>query len=141
PGHFIVRHEPKDGKPQLIDVFAGKLMSRAEAEKKVLQITERDATDKDFEAATKKEIVVRMLQNLINVAKSERDGDGMLRYLDGVVAIDPKSHEDRWARANFRSFAGQRLGAIEDCDHLLKNAPAEVHERVRDLRRRLASEK
>jgi regulator of sirC expression with transglutaminase-like and TPR domain len=34
PGHFVVRHEPPGGPPQIIDVFDGKLMSRAEAEKK-----------------------------------------------------------------------------------------------------------
>ena len=138
PGHFVVRHEPKGGPMQIVDVFDGKLMSRADAEKKIKQNFDRDATDKDFEAVTKKAIVVRMLHNLINVAKAERDGDGMLRYLDGVIAIDPDAHEDRWARANFRFFAGQRSGSLADCEFLLKNAPAELDlDQVRELQRRV----
>ena len=135
PGHFVVRHEPAGAKPQLIDVFDGKLLSRAEAEAKVKKVTGRAPEDADFEPVTKKAIAVRMLHNLINVAKSERDGDSMLRYLDGVLALDPEAHEDRWMRAHFRYQAGQRTGAREDCDILLKHAPAGLDlERVRELR-------
>jgi serine protease Do len=138
PGHFVVRHEPADGPAQIVDVYDGKLMSREQAEKKVKQITGRDATDKDFEPVTKKAIVVRMLHNLINVAASEKDGDAMLRYLDGILAIDPAAHEERWARAKLRAFAEQRAGSLEDCELLLKHAPAEVDlDNVRELRRRL----
>src|SRR5205085_3981371 len=36
PGHFVVRHLPAKGEPQLIDVFdGGKPLSRQDAEKKV----------------------------------------------------------------------------------------------------------
>lgn len=140
PGHFVVRHEPKDGKPQLVDVFAGKAMTRAEAEQKVKDITGRDAEDKDFEATSRKAIVVRMLHNLIKVAETEKDAPSMLRYLDGILAVDPKSHDERWIRAVFRYQLGQRAGSLEDCEHLLKAAPPGVDlERVRELKRVLES--
>lgn len=136
PGHFVVRHEPVGGPEQIIDVFDGKLVSRAEAEKKVKQRTKRAATPMDFEAATKKTIVIRMLHNLINVAESEKDRDALLRYLDAIVAIDPDAHEERWARAFFRYQAGVRAGSLEDCEYLLKHLPADVDlDRVRELRR------
>src|SRR5207244_3181488 len=45
PGHFVVRHEPKGGTPQIIDVFDGKLMSREDAEQKVKNITGREPMD------------------------------------------------------------------------------------------------
>ena len=87
---------------------------------------------------TKKAIIVRMLHNLINVAESEKDGPAMLRYLDGILAVEPSSHEERWARAVFRMQAGQRTGSLQDCEYLLKNAPPEVDlERVEELRRLL----
>src|SRR5690606_2448324 len=36
PGHFVVRHVPAEGEPQLIDVFeGGQPLSREDAEKKV----------------------------------------------------------------------------------------------------------
>ncbi len=136
PGHFVVRHEPKGEPPQIIDVFAGKLMSREEAEAKVKKITGRAAQESDFEPVTKKAIAVRMLHNLLNVAKSERDGDAMLRYLDGIVALEPDAFDERWGRAVMRFQAGQRAGSREDCEYLLKQAPADLDlERVRELRR------
>src|SRR5437879_5597774 len=102
PGHFVVRHEPKGEAPQIIDVFEGKLMSREEAEAKIKKITGEAPREKDFEPVTKKAIAVRMLHNLLNVAKSERDGDAMLRYLDGIVALEPDGHDERWGRAIMR---------------------------------------
>ena len=136
PGHFVVRHEPAGGPVQIIDVFDGKLMARTEAEKKVKQITGRAAQDKDFEAVTKKAIIVRMLHNLINLAESEKDAAAILRYLDAIVAVDPDAHEERWARAVFRFQSGQRAGSAADCEILLRAEPPGVDlDRVRELRR------
>ena len=59
----------------------------------------------------------------------------MLRYLDGILAVDPDAHEERWIRAVFRYQLGQRAGSLEDCEHLLKAAPESVDlGRVRELR-------
>ncbi len=136
PGHFMVRHETKGSELQLIDVFEGKLISRAEAEAKVKKVTGRAPTDADFAPAKKKTILVRMLHNLINVAESEKDVPTMLRYLDGIVAINADAHEERWARAVFRFQTGQRVGSLEDTEYLLKHAPADIDlDRVRELRR------
>src|SRR5205807_3649223 len=42
PGHFVVRHIPEKKEPQLIDVYeGGQPLSREEAEKRVLAITDR----------------------------------------------------------------------------------------------------
>jgi hypothetical protein len=79
-----------------------------------------------------------MLHKLINVAEAEKDRDAMLRYLDGIVAVEPNAHEERWARAVFRFQAGLRAGSLDDCEWLLKHAPAEVDlERVGELKRLL----
>jgi serine protease Do len=142
PGHFVVRHEPKGETPQIIDVFEGKMMSREEAEEKVKKIAGRVAQDSDFEPVTKKAIAVRMLHNLLNVAKSERDGDSMLRYLDGIVALEPDAYDKRWGRALMRFQAGQHAGSLADCEYLLKQAPPDLDlERVRELRGILQKEK
>jgi serine protease Do len=138
PGHFVVRHEPPGGPRQIIDVFDGKLMSREEAEKKVKQITGQAAKESDFEPVTKKAIIVRMLHNLINVARSEKGGDSMLCYLDGILVIDRDAHQERWLRTIFRYQAGLRSVALPDRELLLKHAPPEVDlDVVRDLRRLL----
>jgi regulator of sirC expression with transglutaminase-like and TPR domain len=140
PGHFMVRHEPAKGADQLIDVYeGGKLVDRAEAGKIVQKITGQPPEDKHLESASKKAIVVRMLHNLVNLAQSERDRDGVLRYLDAILGVDPQAHEERWARAVFRFQAGQREGSLADVDRLLRDRPEGVDlERVRELKRLLA---
>src|SRR5262249_24761833 len=41
PGHFVVRHVPKKGEPQLIDVYeGGKPLSRTDAVKKIEEFTD-----------------------------------------------------------------------------------------------------
>lgn len=139
PGHFVVRHEPGKGPGQLIDVYeGGKELSDKEAQERVLNITGQPLEKKSLAAVTKKAIALRMLHNLLNVAQREKDRDGMLRYLDGIVTLSPDAHEERWARAVFRFQAGLREGALADCDLLLKNAPADADlERVRELRKLL----
>jgi len=136
PGHFMVRHDPTKGDGQIVDVFAGKAISRQEADEKVRKVAGRAATDDDYKPVAKKAIAIRMLHNLINVAESEKDRESMLRYLDGIVAIDANAHEERWARAVFRFQSKLRAGSLEDCEYLIQHAPPEVDlERVRELRR------
>lgn len=139
PGHFVVRHEGEKGPGQLIDVYdGGKILSREEAGTIVQKITGQPLEDRHLEAASKKAIVVRMLHNLMNLAQSDRDRDGVLRYLDAILGVEPGAHEERWARAVFRFQAGEREGSLEDVERLLRDRPEEVDlNRVRELKRLL----
>ncbi len=66
----------------------------------------------------------------------------MLRYLDSLVTIDAKAHEERYARAVLRSQTGQREDALRDCEYLLENAGENdvdldaVHELKRQLQKK-----
>jgi regulator of sirC expression with transglutaminase-like and TPR domain len=139
PGHFVVKHVPAKGEPQLIDVFEGGVpLSRADAGKKVEAITGEELTDEQLAPASKKAIVVRMLQNLLGLADRDRDSDAALRYLDAIVAVDPGRTEERWARALLRYRAGQNAAALADVDWLLEHGPKEMdRERVLELRKLL----
>jgi regulator of sirC expression with transglutaminase-like and TPR domain len=139
PGHFVVKHIPAKGEPQLIDVFdSGRLMSREDAEKRVKDITDQPLKEEHLAPASKKAIIVRMLHNLMGIARSERDAEGMLRYVDAMVAVDPKSGEERWLRAQLRYHTGRREEAIADTDWLLKHEPAGIdRDEVRQLRKLL----
>jgi regulator of sirC expression with transglutaminase-like and TPR domain len=139
PGHFIVQHVPPQGKPQLIDVFdGGKPLSRAHAARIVEHFAERPLEEKDLAPAAKKAIVVRMLQNLLGVAGREKDLAGGLRYLDTMLAIAPDSAQERWLRAVLRYQSGDRAGALDDTDWLLRQHPEGFDlERVHELRRAL----
>ena len=142
PGHFVVRHEPPNGEPQLIDVYErGRAMSRDEAEKLVLSATGQPAVEGDFAAARKKGILVRMLHNLLGLTKRSQDTDAALRYLEAIVAISPDAGRERFLRAVLRFQAGRRAEALADIDWLLEHHPEGVNlNEVDEFRRALQRE-
>ncbi|HTU91585.1 MAG TPA: transglutaminase family protein [Gemmataceae bacterium] len=137
PGHFVVRHVPAKGEAQFIDVYeGGQQLSRAEAEKKVRAIAERPLRDDDLKSVDKRTIIIRMLHNLLNVAERDKDQEGMLRYLNAIVAIAPNAAQERGMRAFLRHKAGDRDGAMQDADWLLEHPSAEMDiEALREFRR------
>jgi regulator of sirC expression with transglutaminase-like and TPR domain/S1-C subfamily serine protease len=137
PGHFVVRHAPAKGEPQLIDVYeGGQPLTQEEAAKKVHEITGRPLRDEHLAAINKRAILVRMLHNLRNVAEGEKDREGMLRYLNAIVAVDSNAAQERGMRMILRYQAGDREGALQDADWLLEHKPEGLdEERVREFRR------
>jgi regulator of sirC expression with transglutaminase-like and TPR domain len=142
PGHFVVRHVPAIGEPQLIDVFdGGKPLSRKDAEKKVEGTSGGTLTDEHLKPVAKAAMVVRVLHNLLNVAGGERDLDGALRYLDAIVGLTPDGGRERWMRAVLSFQTGRKTAAREDVDWLLDHSPEGVNLRdVRQLRQELERE-
>ena len=139
PSHFIVRHIPAQGDAVLIDVYeGGKVMTKEQAVKKVEEMTGQPFKD-DFLAATpKRAIVSRMLHNLLNLARKDRDFPGGLRYLDAILTATPDAVEERLMRAGGRWQTGDPDGALADVDWLLDHHPEGVDlERVRELRRQI----
>ncbi|MEQ8790402.1 MAG: tetratricopeptide repeat protein [Pirellulaceae bacterium] len=124
PKHFIVRHVPVDGDPQLVDPFErGKLLSRDDAEDLVQDYVGRKLVEEDLVAAGKREIVLRMLSNLLGVAEREDDKEAMLRYVEAIIAVDPEVVRERGMRAVLRAQTGRKLAAIRDLDWFLENEP------------------
>ncbi len=136
PGHFVVKYVPAKGEGHLIDVFeGGQFLSRADAEKKVKEITGRPLRDEHLTPTTKKAIIVRMLHNLMTIARNDEDAEGMLRYLDTILAVAADAGDERWMRAQLRFHTGRREGSLEDTDWLLKHEPEGIDLReVRKLR-------
>ncbi|MCH7728282.1 MAG: trypsin-like peptidase domain-containing protein [Planctomycetes bacterium] len=146
PGHFVVKHIHKKGE-QLVDVFdGGRLMTRDDANAITQSFAGRDLRDDDLNAAAKKAIVLRMLQNLFGVADREagqKNSEPLLRYLDAMLAIDPhvmvvfrrNAMSARGLRAMLRFETGRRSGAIADLDWFLENQPEGVDlDRIRQMR-------
>lgn len=142
PGHFMVRHVVEKGDGELIDVFdGGKTLTQDEAAKKVRDTAGIDLKKEHLMAPTKRAIVVRMLQNLTSIARNERDGEAMLRYLDLIVTVTPDTPEERWLRAQLRYHAGQKEGSLEDVQWLLEKQPEGIElEAVQGLQKLLKSE-
>jgi regulator of sirC expression with transglutaminase-like and TPR domain len=123
-----VRHEPAEGEPQLIDVYErAQFVPKAEAEKRVREAMQRPPIEADFAAAPKRAILVRMLHNLLNLAQRSQDGEGMLRYLDAIIAVSPDAGPERFVRARLLLFVGRRAEAIADADWLLEHRPEGVN--------------
>ncbi len=125
PGHFVVRYVPEEGEGTLFDVFDGAVeVSREEANRRVKAATERELTDDDLRATSKRAIIARMLHNLLGVAGPEPDK--LLRYLNAILAVEPESPQHRWLRAIVRYRLEDRAGATEDVDWLVANKPAGI---------------
>ncbi len=139
PGHFIVRQIPVQGKPQLIDVYeGGRVLSGEEASRRAQDITGRRPTEEQMRALPRRAIVERILRNLVNAARRERDASGMLRYLHAIVAIDPDAAAERGLRAGLLYQRGDREAALRDVDWLLEHQPEGLDlEQVRQLRQLL----
>jgi regulator of sirC expression with transglutaminase-like and TPR domain len=137
PGHFLVRHVPKKGEPQLLDVYeGGRTLSKEDAAKKAEEITGRPLRDEHLAAVNKRAVIVRMLHNLLNIAQGEKDAAGMLRYVNAIVTLDPEAAVERGLRAGLRYQNGDRAGALQDVDWLLEHQPDGLDvERVRAFRR------
>ena len=81
----------KKGSEILIDPFGGKIVSRKEAS----ELTGIRLSEQDLVPSSKKDIITRMLRNLIHVSEQNSNSDSRLLYIDAVLAIEP---EDRYTR-------------------------------------------
>jgi regulator of sirC expression with transglutaminase-like and TPR domain len=139
PGHFMVRYTPGNGPEQIIDAYnGGRTVSRTEAQERVLEATGEGFRDFDFRSATKREIILRMLRNLLGGIRVDDAPVDSLRYLDAILALAPDGVSDRLNRARLRMQMGNSAGAKEDFKWLLDQQPAGVDlERVAELYRSL----
>jgi len=121
PQRFLCAYRLGEEHERIIDVFAGgKTVTRTEAS--VLSGT--SLRDEDFRPTGKRVIVSRVLRNLMNVAERERDLDGMLGYLDALVAVEVDAVYSRGMRAMLLYRDGRFEAAAEDLDWLLQREPA-----------------
>jgi regulator of sirC expression with transglutaminase-like and TPR domain len=127
PAHFIVRQVPAEGQPQLIDVFEGATpLSRAAAERKILAFTGDPARPEHFDAVNDRQILQRILLNLIANAQNPKTGpdrEALIRYESAMLAIDPKLVRDRGLRAVCRWETGRTAAAVSDLQVLIDAKP------------------
>ena len=120
PGHFIVRQviDAKDQK--LIDVFErGKVLTMDEAANMVTNRSNRSITAADLRSQDPIEILNRVLGNLIGVAGNQQDAEGINRYCEASVAIQPDAIIARRMRSQIRMMTRRDAAAIRDLDWLI----------------------
>ncbi len=132
PGRFMVGW--KDGPEselQLIDVFnRGKALTLTEA---ALEVSEAGHIPEEaLQPAKKRDIILRMLRNLMGAAMDENEFSGSsLPYLDLTVAVNPEAHVERLTRAQVRQRIGDKAAAREDVQWLLEHFPESGPEEFR----------
>jgi serine protease Do len=138
PTHFMVRFSDEKGREQLIDVFdGGKILTRSDAVEMVADNVERIGDD-DFQPASSREIITRMLHNLVGIAQRNSSTADAARYLDAIVALNPDSAHDRLNRARIALQRGDNAGAKADLRWILDRKPAGIDlERLAELFRTL----
>ncbi|WP_339727718.1 transglutaminase family protein [uncultured Gimesia sp.] len=124
PGHFVVRVNSTAEKGELIDVFeAGATVSDAAAKVMIVSANSGRFDETFLEAQPKREIIKRMLRNLLNLARDSEDIQSMLRYVETMIAIDDELLQERWLRAVLRYQTGRVTEAMADADYLLEKSP------------------
>ncbi len=124
PGRFLVRAESAPGKDSYIDVYdTARRLSRADVEAHIVAFLQRPSTANDFQAQSKRQIMQRLVQNLVNVAEEANDAESMLRYINVLLAIDPLSLSDHWRRALLCYQTGRQTEALSEVNLLLSKNP------------------
>ncbi len=132
PGRFMVgwKNGP-EGELQLIDVFnRGKALTLTEA---AMEVSEAGhISEEALQPAKKRDIILRMLRNLMGAAMDENEFSGSsLPYLDLTVALNPEAHVERLTRAQLRQRIGDKVAAREDIQWLLEHFPESGPEEFR----------
>ena len=141
PSHFIAAYHPpakekeKPALPVLIDVFGdGKIISREQAQ----ELSAGPILDEHLRPAKEKDILVRMLYNLLNVAEIEGDRTSMIRYLDAIIAIDESKPSPRAMRSMLLYSEGRKAEALHDLEWIVSREPEGIDlGRIRTLLDRL----
>ncbi len=129
PTRFMVGYREKaEDEFRLLDVFdGGKQLTMEEA--KTLVAGDAAIPDEATQPASKRDIILRMIRNLLGRAmSSENAAKEAMPYIDLLLTIDPEAFRERFTRARLREVSGNRTGAAEDLDWLLEHPPEGLDE-------------
>ena len=134
PGHFIIKHVSSE-REQFIDPFdGGNYLSQADAEELVRANTGRSFVPESLAKSGERDIVLRMLRNLMGLAQESDPPAELLCYVETVVALQPDSAFDRWSRAVLLIQSRQFGAAKKDLEWLLQAKPTGLDlERVLEI--------
>ncbi|WP_334133605.1 SirB1 family protein [Tepidimonas sp.] len=146
PGHFLVKVQLARGQV-IIDPFTGQSLSREDLIERLEPYKRRQGLVDEFDIpvelflqpAAPREIVARVLRNLKEIHRAQRDWARLVAVLDRLIVLQP----DAWDEVRERGLAlaelGQTARALADLEAYLAHAddPLQVQavqQRVRALR-------
>lgn len=147
PGHFLLKHYDVEGREILIDPFnRGSILTAKDCQRALDEIYggQMPLQPEFLMAVSRRQVLVRMLNNLKSIYLSGRNFRKALPIVDLILAIYPRSPEDVKQRALLRWSLGQTRGALADLDDYLKMSPDasdadEIRQTAASLRRMMAT--
>ena len=141
PRHFLSRHEPKIGSPQLIDAFdRGRLLTAEDARAKFEELSDSPWKDSFLDSITPQATLERILRNLFGAASETHEVERMLRYTDAILVISPDSGPDHMYRG-ILSYQSERWQQARSEVEWLTNHDSNVSRAdIEKLARAIASE-
>ncbi len=148
PGHFLLKHYDVEGREILIDPFnRGSILTANDCQRALDEIYgggQMPLQPEFLMAVSRRQVLVRMLNNLKSIYLSVRNFRKALPIVDLILAIYPRSPEDVKQRALLRWSLGQTRGALADLDDYLKMSPDasdadEIRQTAASLRRMMAT--
>ncbi|MEM9404954.1 MAG: transglutaminase-like domain-containing protein [Acidobacteriota bacterium] len=121
PGHFLVQVEA--GQAYLDPFDRGRLLDRSDCVALFRQGVgkKRSRFEERFLAAvTSRQILVRMLNNMLGVSIREREPERVLFCLDSIVLLIPADPDARLQRGRYLFEAGDATRAIPDFESFLE---------------------
>jgi regulator of sirC expression with transglutaminase-like and TPR domain len=147
PGHFLLKHYDVEGREILIDPFnRGSILTAKDCQRALDEIYsgQMPLQPEFLMAVSRRQVLVRMLNNLKSIYVSGRSFRKALPIVDLILAIYPRSPDDVKQRALLRWSLGQTRGALADLDDYLKMSPDasdadEIRQTAASLRRMMAT--
>jgi len=145
PGHFLVKHSPPGADARLYDPFHGGVpILFSDADDLGSESAGVPVRSELMEPASKRAMLVRMLDNLRAFNLESGGPEAALPYLDLLVALadGPRVEANRRIdRARLRAQAGNRAGAAEDLRRVLAlEAPGIELDRISNALRAVTDE-
>lgn len=126
PGHFLLKHYDALSGEIIIDAFnRGRMLNLEDCQQRLNEIYHGEIQLKPefLRPVTRREILIRMLNNLRQVYFTRRDFRKGLEVLDLLLAVPPRAPELLRERALVRLNLDQYLGAAQDLANYLKLEP------------------
>jgi len=146
PGHFLVKHVGPDGE-KVLDPFLGGIELDQQQLTAKLQTMYGENNPyiamipQLLSAASKKEILIRMLRNLKGVYLQKNDFQRGLSVIDRILLIAPDMAMEIRDRGSVHHRLGHLQAAVQDFQRYLQLAPnAEDAEAVRTMIRRMTAQ-
>jgi regulator of sirC expression with transglutaminase-like and TPR domain len=125
PGHFLVKHSGPSGEIYCDPFNGGRLMDAAGCAKLVEDISggKLDLRLEDLSGVSKKQILTRMLTNLVRVYSEGKDYARAVRAVDRALAINPDQTSYYRDRGLLLLAAGRELESIRSLQQYVRLKP------------------